>query len=426
VIEVRCFGSVAELGFLRDEINTLNLAASRPDPFSTFEFFEAFLHHDRPDAEGQRVHLWFLAAFAANRLVGYLALKQATHRVLGVSASKIDFLVAHDADRPQLIARPADALAVSEAFYAYLLGRKSDWNFLEFRAQDAASPLFPPPAAARLGGYAVRQWPGLDNGTIRIRWGTLDGYFRSLSKHFRSNVSRQMRSLLAAGKVEYLSSSDPAATPALFEIYQGIERRSWKADAGAAIGRHPQWIAWFGDLLAARQPMHVSIHIVLLDGMPAAGLITGAFSEGLYALHIVFDDSLRRLAPGSAVLLMGMRQAINGHFAFLNLLSGFGYFKLRWLADMSATRNAQIYRIGTPFFWHRLSGDLKRCLHARTARLRAVLSNPAHHDVARTLGVPVAERAHIADLVARARQCQGEFLSPAELAALMPFAARRG
>ncbi len=57
---------------------------------------------------------------------------------------------------------------------------------------------------------------------------------------------------------------------------------------------------------------------------------------------------------------MGMRQAINGHFTFLNLLSGFDYFKLRWQADISGTSNAQIYRVGGPFFWHRLSGDLKR------------------------------------------------------------------
>ncbi len=436
MIDVRCFGNLAQLESLRGQINSLNQAAGRPDPFSTFEFFEAFLQHDQPDAQGQVLHLWFLTAFEGARLVGYMALKQETHRVLGMLASKLEFLVTHDADRPHLVARTEDAPAVSEAFYAYLLKRRGEWTFLEFREQDATSRLFPPPTAAKLGGYAVRQWPGLENGTIHVRWNTLEAYFQSFSKRFRSNVSRQMRSLLGAGQVEYLSSSDPAATPALFEIYQGIEQRSWKADAGAAIGRHPQWAGYFGDLLAAGQPMHVSIHILLLDGTPVAGLITGAFGAGLYALHIVFDDSLRRLAPGSAMLLMGMRQAIEGRFAFVNLLSGFGYFKARWQAEMSSTRNAQIYRVGTPYFWRRVSGDLARGLRGAAGPRRLALSNPARRAAAqaagsapdaglRTAGTPVADRRRTAALIARAREGRAEFLSAAELAALMPFAARR-
>jgi hypothetical protein len=237
-----------------------------------------------------------------------------------------------------------------------------------------------------------------------------------------------MRSLLAAGQVEYLCSADPAVTPALFEIYQGIERRSWKSGAGTAIGRDPHWNASFGELLEAHQPMLVSIHIVLLDGVPVAGLITGAFGEGLYALDIVFDDSLRRLAPGSAVLLMGLRQAINGRFTFLNLLSGFAYFKLRWQADMSGTCNAQIYRVGTPFYWRRVFGDLNRWLRATPAPPGAALSNPARAEATAVVRAPAlhaAELQRIAALIARARQGRGEFLSAAQLAALMPFAARR-
>jgi hypothetical protein len=50
---------------------------------------------------------------------------------------------------------------------------------------------------------------------------------------------------------------------------------------------HPQWIVLFGELLEARQPMHVSIHIILLDGIPVAELITGVFGERLYALHCI-------------------------------------------------------------------------------------------------------------------------------------------
>ena len=437
MIEVRCLGSLKEADFLRDEVNALNRTGVRPDPFSTFEFFENFLRYDELFPQGESLRLWFLAAFDSGRLVGYMALKQTTHKVLGLRASRLDFLVTHDADRPQLVARPEHALAVSEAFYAYLLARKHEWSFLEFRQQDAASQLFPPPAAADLKGYWVRQWPSLDNGTIHVRWDTMDAYFRSFSKKFRSNVSRQMRTLLAAGEVEYLASSDPAATPALFELYHSIEPRSWKLRAGVAIGRYPQWVEYFKGLLDARQPMRVSIQVLLLDGVPIAGLISGAFLKGLYALHIVYDDHLSRLAPGSAMLLMGMRQAIEGRYAFFNLLSGFGYYKVRWQAQMTETRVAQIYRVGSLLFWRRVLGDCRRRVFPAKPEEAPALFNPMRRDVSEgeseqmepgntpELRTSPGERKSYAALIAEVRRGQGEFLSAAELAAAMPFDTQR-
>jgi len=437
LIEVRCFGSLEEAAFLREDVNALNRAGTRPDPFSTFEFFENFLRYEKFFPQDQNLRLWFLAAFDAGRLVGYMALKQLTHKVLGLRASKIDFLVTHDADRPQLVARPEHALAVSEAFYAYLLERKREWSFLEFRQQDAASPLFPPPAAARLKGYLVREWPSLDNGTIPLRWDTLDAYFKSFSPKFRSNVSRQMRSLLAAGEVEYLASSDPAITPALFELYHSIEPRSWKSRAGAAIGRYPQWVEYFKGLLDARQPMRVSIQLLLLDGVPVAGFISGAFMKRLYALHMVYDDRLSRLAPGSALLLMAMRQAIDGRYALFNLLSGFGYYKVRWQAQMTETRIAQIYRAGSLLFWRRVLGDWMRRVFSARPNKAPVLYNSLRRDVGEReseqaergkiprLPISHEERERIAALIAEVRKGQGEFLSAAELAALMPFETQR-
>jgi len=437
LIEVRCFGSLEEAAFLREDVNALNRAGTRPDPFSTFEFFENFLRYEKFFPQDQNLRLWFLAAFDAGRLVGYMALKQLTHKVLGLRASKIDFLVTHDADRPQLVARPEHALAVSEAFYAYLLERKREWSFLEFRQQDAASPLFPPPAAARLKGYLVREWPSLDNGTIPLRWDTLDAYFKSFSPKFRSNVSRQMRSLLAAGEVEYLASSDPAITPALFELYHSIEPRSWKSRAGAAIGRYPQWVEYFKGLLDARQPMRVSIQLLLLDGVPVAGFISGAFMKRLYALHMVYDDRLSRLAPGSALLLMAMRQAIDGRYALFNLLSGFGYYKVRWQAQMTETRIAQIYRAGSLLFWRRVLGDWMRRVFSARPNKAPVLFNSLRRDVGEReseqaergkiprLPISHEERERIAALIAEVRKGQGEFLSAAELAAVMPFETQR-
>jgi hypothetical protein len=437
LIEVRCFHALEEAEALREEVNALNLVSTRPDPFSTFEFFENFLRHDECFPGGRGICLWFLAAFLDGRLVGYLALKQVTRKVLGLRTSQLGFLVTHDTDRPHLVARPEHLNQVSEAFYAYLLGRKREWSFLQFQQQDDTSSLFPPPAAVDLKGYLVRQWPSLENGTIHIRWDTLRGYFRALPHKFRSNVSRQMRHLLAAGDVELLTSSDPAVTPSLFELYRCVEPHSWQSKAKADIGRHPERVKYVRGLLDARQPMRISIQVLLFDGVPVAGFISGAYRQGLYALNMAYDDRLNRLAPGSAMLLMGLRQAIDGRYAFFNMLSGFGYYKVRWLAEITETRVAQIYRVGSLLFWRRMLGDWKRRVFTGKSNETPVLFNPVRRNVngqedGQTepgkfpeLQTSPEERARITALIAEVRKGQGEFLSKAELAAVMPFETTR-
>lgn len=434
LIEVQCFHTLEAAAYLRAEVNALNLASPQPDPFSTFEFFENLMRHDESAAAGRR--LWFLCAFVAGRLFGYLVLKQVMYNVLGWRTSGLAFFVTHDNDRPHAVARSEHLTQASEAFYAYLLGRKREWSFLEFQQQDDRSSLFPPPAVIRKGLW-VRCWPNLENGTIHIRWGTLREYFSALSSKSRSNISRQMRSLFAAGEVELLASSDPAITPLLFELYCSMEPRSWKSQTNASIGRHPERIAYFRGLLDAQQPMRVSIQLLLLDGVPIAGLICGGFMNGLYALHIVYDDRLSQIGPGSAILLMGMRQAIDGSFGFFNLLSGFGYYKSRWLAEITETRALQIYRVGGTLFWRRVLGDWRRRLFPARSGKAPMLFNPARRGTSgreseRTEPGMMSnrqssaeEKTRFAALTAEARKGGSEFLTAAELAALMPFDTKR-
>lgn len=431
MIEIRCCHALSEAAPYRSAINALNLASPRPDPFSTFEFYDNHLRH-AADAPGQEpARLWLLLAFEDGALVGYAALKQSRQRVLGLRAVKLDWLTAHRVDRPHLVVRAGQAGPVAAALYAYLLRRSNEWSLLEFQQQEPASPLLSPPAAAHSGGCRLRQWPNQANGTIAVRWTSTAGYFAALSKKSRSNVSRQMRSLLAAGEVQVLTSSDPPSLAALFALYRGIEPHSWKAHADAAIGRDRQSLDYFHGLMDPAQPMQLVIQVLLLDGTPIAGLISGAFDRGLYALHIVHDERRAGLAPGSAILLMGVRLAIEGGYRFFNLLRGSGYYKERWLAEMSETRSVQIYRIARPFFWHRVVGDARRRWSGPAADHAPLLFNPARRGldrVGREIAAPVDDagaRARHAALVAEVRRGRGEFLSAAQLAAVLPFATQR-
>lgn len=442
VVKVRCLHELAEIATLRSMINALNLASARPDPFSTFEFYENLLRRRGSLSGGTRSRVWFLAAFIERELIGYLALEEVSETVLWRPIQRLGFLVAYDADRPHVVAKGEHLGIVTEMFYEYLREHRQEWDLLELQQQDAASTLFPLPSGVHLKGCWVRHWPNLDNGTIRVRWATLKEYFDALAPKFRENLARQMRKLFASGEVELLTSSDPASTPALLDLYCSIERRSWKAQTDLTVGGTPERLDYVRGLLDARQPMQAVIQILVRDGVPIAGLISGAFTgrtdKGLYALHITFDESLSATGPGSAILMMGMRYAIDGYFSFFNLLSGFGYYKTRWLADMTATRGAQIYRIGGAVFWRRLLGDAQRWFNARLpARVRQLLpsagslgtdaqprAQPAPAVARNARLVTTAERAAFARLIAEVRRGTCEWLPSRELAAAMPFTTR--
>jgi hypothetical protein len=270
-------------------------------------------------------------------------------------------------------------------------------------------------------------------GSIAVRSRSLAEYFSALSRKFRSDVRRQMRTLLAAGEVQLLTSSDPQTLPPLFELYRGVEAHSWRAGTDAAFAGRNQWAPYYTGLMDGGQPMRVAIQVLLVTGVPVAGLITGAFGKGLYALHMAYDERFSRLAPGSALLLMGMRLAIEGGYDFLDLLQGFGYYKTRWLAEMTDTQSVQIYRIGSPFYWRRVLGDAKRRWFGAAVANDNRLANPSRRASAKdepadalalhTRVASAGELAHYAALIARVKQGRGEFLSSLQLAAALPFAA---
>ena len=433
MIEVRCFQNFEELAPLRGEINALNLASVNADPFSTLEFYESYLRHDQLLSESKGFRLCFLAAFDDGCLVGYLPLKLTRFRVFGLRVTKVDFFAVHDIDLPHLVARTDLALPVANAFHGYLFGSDMKWGLLEFQQQTYESLLFQIPFQTAPKGYRIRHWPGWSNWTIQIRWKSLQEYVKEIPKKARSNFSRQMRNLHVAGSLEFIGSSDPAVTPALLELYLGIETYSWKALAALTIGRNSVRIEYFKSLLAAGQPMRISIALLLLDGLPIAGLINGIYGDTLYALQVVFDDRHKLVSPGSAILFLGVREAIVGQYRFFNLLAGFDHFKNRWLAEATETQSTQIYRTSSPLFWRRIFGDLVRSIVLHIRKRSAMFLFPARKIIALPIEdsdascavsetrLTTEQRSRIAALIAEVRCGQHQSLSAAELAAAMPF-----
>ncbi len=435
MIDVSCVHDLAQAGTHRGAINALNLASARPDPFSTYEFYDHCLRNAAAYPDGSRLRLWLLLAFRGDELVGYLALKEGRHRVFGLPAIRLDLLTSYVGDRPHLVARPEESQQVSVAMWAYLLGRKRDWSLLDFEQQDDTSALLPVPPEAAAGPCQLRQWPNMATGIITLPSNGLTGYFGALSHKSRSNVGRKMRALLDAGDVQLLTSSTAQAAAVLFELYRCIEPHSWKGHADLAIGRNAQAIDLCAGMLDPAQPMRMVVQVLLLDGVPIAGLISGMFGKGQYAIHMVYDERQGDLAPGSAIMLLGVRHALDCGCEFLNMLWGSGHYKTRWLAQMHDTYSLQVYRVGGLYYWRRVLGDLRRRWAGEPAADAPVQFNPIRRALRKlgkshtaastaTATLPTVPRrdSTAAALVEQARHLQVQCLTRMQLAAAMPFA----
>lgn len=431
-MKIHCLHELSEIAPLRDRINALNLAAARPDPFSTYEHLENLILRGEAFRRDPPPRVWFIIAVCGDELAGFLALKETRERMFGLPVRRLDFLVGYDADRPGIVAAPDRLETVRAAVFGYLVERRRDWDYAEFQQQDARSPLLGPALRGHLRGCAVRDFPNWDNCTIAIRWPTIQQYVDALAGKFRTNLKRQMRKLQASGTLELLSSSDPACTPALLELYCDIEARSWKASTELTIGRDPVRLDFQRGLLDARQPMRVAILILMLDRVPIAGFITGGFEAGmhkyLYGIHLAYDRALHAVAPGSAILTLAMHRAIREGYTSLNLLSGFGYYKSRWLADVTALRSVLVYRIGGLPYWRRRLGDLKRHWGRRAAEPENGF-NAAKRDAdsgAAPAAIFGASRSAYQLLIERVQRGSHELLGSADLERILPFLGTSG
>jgi glycosyltransferase involved in cell wall biosynthesis len=358
-VNVKVVRSREQLAPLFGELAALNLASRRPCPFSTPEFLSLTLEHDEFAAPGDE--LLFLLAYTGGRLVGYLPLRNTMHRALGIPYGRIESLSLGYRDRPYAVSRAEDEAACTAAFYRHLCEQEHGWSMLELTSQDAASSsraIIDTPGR----GYWARRFETDPNTTIPLPFTTLADYFKSLDGDFRRNVTARCRRLLTAGRVEVISSSEPAACRALLDMYLDVEARSWKAPVGAGIARHPDRLALVRALCAS--PLTTVLQVILLDSVPIAGLAAIEFNGSWYILETAYDSAYSDLAPGYLLHLVALGEAIaRGQGAF-NLLHAYAYYKKSWNGVVTETAAAQVYRVPSVPYLKARAGDLKR-LRAR-------------------------------------------------------------
>ncbi|NUQ76932.1 MAG: GNAT family N-acetyltransferase [Polyangiaceae bacterium] len=357
---VEAYRLLAEVAPLAEQLEALNLSSRRPSPFDSFAYIKTFADFDEYVVPGQET--LFLIAFDGDSPVGYLPLRKVPERLLGVSYNAIRFFVSHDSDRPRAVARPEDEARCCEAFYRYLIEAETDWSLMLLHDQDTASGLYQPPAIPGLERYYVRHFPNNPNGTIPLPYNSLDEYLHAFNKSHRRHLEQAVRKLASAGDLEVVSSSDPSSRRDLFELYLEVDRLSWKAKVGGHIGRHPRRRAFFRSLLDTDRPMQMLVQVLLLNGAPVAGMVSGIYQNRLYALEEGFDEACRDLSPGNAMMLLFVREAIERGCEHVNMLGNYAYYKSLWHATITETAAVQLFRKGSLVHLKAVAGEIKRKL----------------------------------------------------------------
>jgi hypothetical protein len=367
-LRVEVLRELSKLELYARELSALNVAARRPTPFHTLEYFKIFLEHDERKADGGGP-LWLLA-FDGARPVGLLPLRRRVERLLGWPSERIELLMAEDDAGVALVARPDDEERCARAFVRHIFGRESGWETFELADQEQATALAR--AADELASpfLYVRRFPGRPCATIPLRRG-FEGWLDSLSQPMRANLTSHTRALLDSGELELVSCADVSGARALLPLLLDIEAR-------AGRGRHAMAVKRYEAMLRPGQPATPVFHFLRVGGLPVAGMMSLLFGDAAHQLELVTDETFEKHAVGSVLMMLGLRDLLMRGANAFQLRSDVSHAKARFGAEVVETAAVQVFRrVGAAHLKAR-AGELRR----------RVLGTALPHDA----GLPRRER----------------------------------
>jgi hypothetical protein len=373
---------VAALEQFATEIDRLNLASKRPNPFLSAAFLLCYalrIEYHTPGLEERLYLIW-----DGDRLIGCAPMRRSRENFgpgagpLRLRSTRVRWLAPLDTEEPGILAAPEDIERVARALIRYLCEREHGWGMLEFVGQRPGGTLHRVAHAATGRTFRVRDIPVEPYNEIPLVWGNLRAYFQSLSKKMRSNISRQARRLFAAGEPEIIVAQGAQAVTAWFDAYCDLDGRSWKDGTEASIQRHPRRVRFYREIAAGRGGLDPAFIGIVLEGVLIAGLILGSNSttaprqHRAWCLEMAYDRARANLGPGQLLLLLAVGLAIEKGHTHLSFMQNFAYYKHRWAAEPIDVCSVQIIRRISLHNVRASLGDLKRKLADRR--------QPAGHD----------------------------------------------
>jgi hypothetical protein len=385
MISVSSVDGVAAIDRFSTEIDRLNAASARPNPFLSSAFLRCYALRSEYHIPGAEERLYLV--WDGGRLIGCAPMRRSLD-ILGPgigplrpSGTRLRVLAPFESVQPGVLSAPEDEERVAAALIRYFFDREKGWGLLEFVGQRPESALHKAIRAAIGDRFRVLEKQPEPYTEVKIVWESLRAYFRSLGKKRGNNVSRQARRLFAAGEPELVMADGAPAVTAWLEAYCDLDRRSWKRDTYASIQRHPRRMRFYREIAAGHAGLDPSFVGVLLDGVLIAGLIVGSNvtaspkMHGGWCLEMAYDRSRADLGPGQLLLLLAIGQAIERGDEFLNFMQNFAYYKHRWKAEPIDVIDIQVIRRMTFHSLRTSLGNLKR--QWRSKRMPAAGNKPS-------------------------------------------------
>jgi hypothetical protein len=386
-LTVSAVDGVAAIERLSPEIDRLNLATARPNPFSSAAFLHCYALRSEYHTPGREERL--LLVREGERLVGCVPMRRSIDRFgpsagpVGLQGIRLQFLAPWDTEQPGVLSAPEDEERVARAVIRHLCDDDRGWGMLELVGQRPGGVLHRSAHAASDHRFRVRDIAVEPYTEIPLTWPDLASYFKSLNKKMRSNVSRQARRLYASGEPELILARGAAAASAWFEAYCDLDGRSWKSGTASSISRHPRRVRFYREIVAGRGGLDPSFIGVLLDGVLLAGLIVGANGtasprhHGAWCLEMAYDRTRADLGPGQLLLLLAVGEALERGDKYLNFMQNFAYYKHRWGAEPIDVVNVQLIRRLSLHNGRASAGELRRWWLARKQAAAPAAGAPA-------------------------------------------------
>ena len=353
-LTVVAVNGIAALVKFAPEIDRLNLASSRPNPFMSSAYLKCYALRSEYFQPGRGERIFLIRQGC--RLIGCAPMRRSTNDFamlagpfarLGV---RLQCLAPLDTYQPGILAAPEDEGRVAAALIQHICQHERRWGMLEFVGQRPGTALHRAVHAAASRKFRARDYTVEPYTEIALVWNSLGAYFQSLTKKMRSNVSRQARRLFAAGEAELILAEGAAAVTAWLDVYCDLDRRSWKRGTSASIERNPRRVRFYREIVAGEAGLDPEFVGVMLDGVLIAGLLIGSNASaspdnhGAWCLEMAYDQSLADLGPGQLLLLLAVGMAIEKSHRYLNFMQNFAYYKHRWAAEPIHVVSVQLIR----------------------------------------------------------------------------------
>ena len=379
-LSVSCVEGLAAIHRFAGDIDRLNLQSSRPNPFLSAAFLICYSLRAEYHVPGKEERLYLI--YEEDRLIGIAPMRRSLEDLIPrvgpvhCRGVRLRVLAPLDTERPGILAAPQDEQRVAAALIQHLCAQEHDWGMLEFVGQPPGTALHESIHTVSNRRFRARDIAVEPYTEIELIWSDLAGYFRSLAKKMRSNISRQARRLFAHGEPQLVLAQGSPATAAWFDAYCDLDSRSWKRGTGSSILRHPRRVRFYKDIIAGRAGLDPSFIGVVLDGVLVAGLIVACDGQGhpdrrgAWFLEMAYDQSRADLGPGQLLLLLGVGQALERGDKFVNFMQNFAYYKHRWGAALVPVVSVQLIRRASVHNARAVLGELGKGLLAKLRRTK--------------------------------------------------------